>query len=369
MKPLNLLLAFSLLLCQLAIVQAEEPSDLLKAPEAIATLKENPNDAKAIKAFGDANFKVLRALVLTDASKAEKHLEALAAFIASVKPEEAEAKSWKSRVENAIPYFKSKIALAKVTRKELEERLAKDPDDTEAISLYGQKVMSELATEARANPKKAEASLAKFEEYFKAISEKSEKESTKTAISLATRSLSRIKQTIESQLKLLELVGKDAIPLGIDQWTNGAPLIDAELKGKVVLLDFWAVWCGPCVATFPHLSEWNKDHAEEGLVILGLTRQYNYEWDAEAKKAVRSTETVDVKVELDALEKFAQSHDLGHRIGIQPKDNRLSEYYAVSGIPHVVLIDRKGVIQMVKVGSGPANAKALDEKIKELLAE
>ncbi|MGY8771470.1 MAG: redoxin family protein [Pirellulales bacterium] len=369
MKTFNLLFAFSFLFFQLGIIQAEDTSDLLKAPELMAKLKENSNDTKSMIAFGNANFSAVMSLISTDPDKAEKYLDAIGAFYDSLEPEEAEAKQWKSRAASAIKSFKHRIKIARISVEELKARLEKDPDDSEAISYYSQKVMSELNSEARANPEEAAVKLIKVEEYLKTLSEKSEKEATKTAIALATRSLSGIRRTIGSQLKLLELIGKDTIPLGIDQWTNGAPIIDAELKGKVVLLDFWAVWCGPCVATFPHLVEWNKEYADDGLVILGLTRFYGYKWDEETEKAVRSKEDVKPEEELVALEKFAQSHNLKHRIGIQPKNNRLSEYFAVSGIPHVVLIDRQGKIQMVKVGSGEANAKALDAKIKELLAE
>ena len=49
----------------------------------------------------------------------------------------------------------------------------------------------------------------------------------------------------------LHLVGVDAAPLEIDTWVNCDPLTDTDLKGKVLLLDFWAVWCGRCIATFP----------------------------------------------------------------------------------------------------------------------
>jgi peroxiredoxin len=67
------------------------------------------------------------------------------------------------------------------------------------------------------------------------------------------------------------------------------------------------------------------------------------------------------------LVKFAESHNLHHRFAIQ-KDKSLAEYYAVSGIPHVVVIDRAGKIRLIRVGSGDKNAKDIGEMLEKLIA-
>ena len=92
-------------------------------------------------------------------------------------------------------------------------------------------------------------------------------------------------------------------------------------------------------------------------------------FDDEIKGAVQSEDEVQPEDELVALEKFAQSHNLEYRIGVQPRDRRLIDYFAVFTIPHLVLIDRQGKIQMIKVGAGETTADELEAKIKELLAE
>ena len=98
-----------------------------------------------------------------------------------------------------------------------------------------------------------------------------------------------------------------------------------------MLLYFWAVWCGPCIATFPHLREWQEKYADRGLVVIGLTQYYGYTWDEDAKRASRSEEKVEGEQEQEMLTKFAEHHQLKHRFAIQ-SDDTLGEYYKVSGI-------------------------------------
>lgn len=165
----------------------------------------------------------------------------------------------------------------------------------------------------------------------------------------------------------MALVGQPAFPLETSAWINGDPLTDEDLKGKVVLLDFWAVWCGPCIACFPHLREWHEKYADRGLVIIGLTKYYQYGWDAAANRGTR-TEGLSPEDEQAALVKFAEHHQLKHRLAYMPEGATLSQSYGVSGIPQMVLIDREGKVRMIRVGSGEANAHDLETLIKELLA-
>src|SRR5205814_2035698 len=145
-------------------------------------------------------------------------------------------------------------------------------------------------------------------------------------------------------------------------WLNGSPLTPEQWRGKVVLLDFWAVWCGPCIATFPHLREWYDKYGDKGLTVVGVTQRYKYGWDAE-KKQIKHIDDLEPAKEDEATRAFVKHHELEHRIAVMP-DASLAKKYAVSGIPQAVVIDKQGVIRMIKVGSGESNAKALEAMIR-----
>jgi thiol-disulfide isomerase/thioredoxin len=134
----------------------------------------------------------------------------------------------------------------------------------------------------------------------------------------------------------------------------------ASLEGKVVLLDFWAVWCSPCIRTFPHLRRWHEQYAEQGLVIVGLTDYHGYGWDSVAEHSVyRSGLSHDE--ERAAMVRFAEHHRLGHAIGFLAENSTLPQEYGVAAIPHVVLLDRQGKVRLIQ-DNGAARWKRRDRR-------
>lgn len=88
-------------------------------------------------------------------------------------------------------------------------------------------------------------------------------------------------QNFLTQAAKLPIEAKAPSLRGISGWINSGPLSNDDLRGKVVLVDFWTYSCINCIRTLPHLNEWHKKYKDNGLVILGL---HSPEFDFEKKK-------------------------------------------------------------------------------------
>jgi thiol-disulfide isomerase/thioredoxin len=335
----------------------------------LAQVHEKPDDAKLLNRFLGGYFREVNHLSEADPAAANKKLDELAAVLEKL-PATGEAARLIERAKGSIENYRENIGAAKLTVAETEKALLAKPDDTAAFNNWQNKAIGELYGMAYSRPDEAEARVAAIKDFVAKVAESSQDEDAKKrlqSLSGPRGALTQVATAIKQGRKYAELVGKDAAPLVAQSWVNGPPVTDAELKGKVVLLDFWAIWCGPCINTFGHLREWNEKYADKGLVMIGVTSQYKYKWDDKAGYCAADPATTPEE-ELAMLEKFAEYYQLTHRFAVTEQGNReLSEYYGVSGIPHVVVIDKEGKVRMIRVGSGKQNAEDISKLLAELL--
>jgi len=173
-----------------------------------------------------------------------------------------------------------------------------------------------------------------------------------------------------------QLLTKAAPDFAADFAVNGKACKLSDLKGKVVVLSFWEVRSVATAVTFPKLREWHKAHRDGGLEVVGVTF-YNSEathppvrFDKEAGKLtpVPKGSKADDQV---TLRDFVAHHKLENRMLALPYEEALKtfEAYGVNGLPQFVVIDREGVVRLVRVGETEQTLAAVEAEVKKLLAE
>lgn len=166
-------------------------------------------------------------------------------------------------------------------------------------------------------------------------------------------------QRLRKREKHYRLLGEAAPEfLTVDKWFPGTPVKIADLKGKVVMIDFWATWCAPCFEAFPSLIEWHNELKDDGFVILGFTRYYGRD----------ESRPIDEAGELAFLERFKAKQKLPYDF-VVGKDQSTQILYGATALPTAVLIDRKGVIRYIEPGTSSSRLAEMREMILKLIAE
>lgn len=179
--------------------------------------------------------------------------------------------------------------------------------------------------------------------------------------------LSKASRYLDGPAAKGELVDHAAPELHFKWSSSKTPISNlADLHGKVVVIDFWATWCGPCVASFPTIRELQARYEGYPVVILGVT---SIQGSHTARKPGENPERIDLKGnparEMELMTEFMRQADMTWTVAFSDEDV-FNPDYGVFGIPHAVIIDAKGVLRHrgIHPGGDPAHVA---EKIDELL--
>ncbi len=140
----------------------------------------------------------------------------------------------------------------------------------------------------------------------------------------------------------VKLEGKPAPTLAkLEGWLGTKARSWEDYRGKVVMIDYWATWCGPCVAGIPHVKEMYEKYHDKGLEILGVHSSRGFE----------------------KMPAFAEENQLPYGLAADPTRD-LGTALGIKFIPCYFIIDRKGTLRVAG-----ANREKLDDIVTSILAE
>lgn len=119
-----------------------------------------------------------------------------------------------------------------------------------------------------------------------------------------------------------------------------------QYQGKVLYVDFWASWCGPCAKSFPFMNELHQQLKDQGLQIVGV----NLDENVDDAKGFLSKYPASFTIMVDASKQCAKD-------------------FGVQAMPSSYIVDRKGIVHHVHLGFRPNEAKELRGLVEKLLAE
>jgi thiol-disulfide isomerase/thioredoxin len=142
--------------------------------------------------------------------------------------------------------------------------------------------------------------------------------------------------------KHAKVVGKPMPKLELTNWVDEKKKVEpADMKGKIVVVDFWATWCGPCLASIPHNNKVAKEYADKGVILVGSC-------GSERGKENMPQVAKEHKIEYPTAEVSTES----------------TKAWAVQWWPTYAIVDRKGVVRAIGIKPDYVE-KVLDALLEE----
>jgi len=137
---------------------------------------------------------------------------------------------------------------------------------------------------------------------------------------------------------------------------KGGTMKIKDYRGKVILLNLWATWCGPCRQEMPHLVELQDTYRDKGFEVIGLNVGF---------------QDTDEPEPIDEINAFAKKMRLNYELArVQPDvSKKLQKIAQMSAVPESFLVDREGKLRGVFVGGGPKVIAQLKTTVDRVMAE